>query len=704
MRGGNVEIVSDATTSTFLGYDIFGEGLESYIAGQSLGNLTDPSDTTVTFKNRTATTFATITRSKGDWIADKFDVGQEIKIIGSQFNDNLTFHIASLTPTVLTLTPEDFLVDETDIGTAAVQELFTSVLPQNVPLEAVDKSGQPVMPAVSPTSFFRPGDILKGLGQQLALFNVFPVFEGVQSTVNTSVGLWGTTQIDASGDVNIAASTVADTETSVPSFIVGAVYADSTGIAATTLGTDVNVHAGGNFTLESLITHTMKADVSVSSGLIYPTLTIAGLNNPFKVVDPSKVTGVKIPGPSFSVAYGKAVSTSTATVQNGATVTAGQNATIDSHNSNDFETSATSTVVAPGLYDPKIPSNINGTASGGQPIDAKNQGSGASVTVSNYASTSATQVDGSVTTGVSATVSSESLNDADTTLSETVVRNKPLLEPVLKAVGGQLQIIANSLGSPGGNSLGLNDTNLRQKTGKLGIAAGVAYAQSTNQADAHIGTTGAVNAGGDLTVNAQAEDPFRASAIGAALSMSEIAIGGAVAISNESNQAFASIDSTVGVNSGGNLAVSADAKIPMQINTIQQVAQLYSFFNNNTNGTTPLFAPGDFTDLPGLITARHPGQSTPLDAYLWNLIPAADQQTLLSTTATNLQLETTLDGDLNTIISQGSSIYDQARFNGSGVTLSGQPTSCSPQGRLVGTWSSSTGCFLTMRTPTRSRP
>src|SRR5208283_1824617 len=202
--------------------------------------------------------------------------------------------------------------------------------------------------------------------------------------------------------------TVADAEADAPSFVLGAVYVDSTGTATTTIGQDVNVDAGGDFTLKSLITHTMKATVSVSSGILYPTLTQAGLNNPFKVIDPSKVTGVKIPGPSISVAYGEAVSTSSTTIASGATVTAGNIATIDANNRNDFETNATSIQVAPGLYNPKI-----GSGSGGEAITAANQGSGASVAVSNYHSTSTTTIDGSLTTGSSATIGSESLNSAD---------------------------------------------------------------------------------------------------------------------------------------------------------------------------------------------------------------------------------------------------------------------------------------------------
>src|SRR5262249_12963395 len=42
VRAGNVQMIADGSTATFLGYDVFGAGFESYVAGRSLGALTNP--------------------------------------------------------------------------------------------------------------------------------------------------------------------------------------------------------------------------------------------------------------------------------------------------------------------------------------------------------------------------------------------------------------------------------------------------------------------------------------------------------------------------------------------------------------------------------------------------------------------------------------------------------------------------------------
>lgn len=61
-------------------------------------------------------------------------------------------------------------------------------------------------------------------------------------------------------------------------------------------------------------------------------------------------------------------------------------------------------------------------------------------------------------------------------------------------------------------------------------------------------------------------------------------------------------------------------------------------------------------------------QNDPVSDYIWSQIPATDQQTLLSTSSTPEQQESTLDADLDAILTSGSSIYTATRF--AGVTLS----------------------------------
>src|SRR5262249_51954877 len=163
----------------------------------------------------------------------------------------------------------------------------------------------------------------------------------------------------------------------------------------------------------------------------------------------------KVPGPSISVAYGKAVSTSSTHVEQGASVEGGK-VEVDAHNVNDFEVIGTSTVTAPGLFDPTSNHKISG----------RNQGSGVAVAVSDTDSTSKAQVDGSLTAEEGATVKAESQNEVDTTFAETVVRNQPAAEDYLQ----------NNMEKK------LLNSGLRQQTGEFGIAAGVAVAHVVNQA------------------------------------------------------------------------------------------------------------------------------------------------------------------------------------------------------------------------------
>ncbi len=359
--GGDVSIFSDATTNRFAGYDVFDGGLTSYIAGQTTGNTSDPTDTTLTFADRTATAGATITRSQGSWISDGFQVGQEIITVGTAYNDNVTYTIASVSPEVITLVPTDFLTPETDDGTATVKELLSSVLPQNLPVETLDQNGNPVDSSIPVSQLARPVDALTGLYQQVDLDGYFPVFEGVTSSATTAIQILSSAAIIASGNVDIETSSTSDAEVDTPSFILGGAYASSDGYATTTIGEGVQIKAAGNFTLKSLVTNTMAAQVEVSSGLVQPVATLLG--NGGSPVE--NTAALKIPGPSISVAYGTADSISYTLLASGASVQAAA-VTIDSQNNNSFQAVADSSVIAPGIYNPK---SQGGTGN--------NQGSGA---------------------------------------------------------------------------------------------------------------------------------------------------------------------------------------------------------------------------------------------------------------------------------------------------------------------------------------
>ena len=49
LTGATIDISASATTNSFAGYDVFGQGWENVIAGQTVGEETNPNDTTLTF-------------------------------------------------------------------------------------------------------------------------------------------------------------------------------------------------------------------------------------------------------------------------------------------------------------------------------------------------------------------------------------------------------------------------------------------------------------------------------------------------------------------------------------------------------------------------------------------------------------------------------------------------------------------------------
>src|SRR5262249_39959085 len=147
----------------------------------------------------------------------------------SQFNDQLSYHIADITPQVLTLSPEDYLTNETDTGVATVKQLITSVVPEDLPLVALDANGN-IVPSSGGSlgSVFRAGDLVTGLAQQASFFDrLFPVFSGITAHATATVQILGNANIESSGNVDIESSATSSGKVSVPSVILGAAYADS---------------------------------------------------------------------------------------------------------------------------------------------------------------------------------------------------------------------------------------------------------------------------------------------------------------------------------------------------------------------------------------------------------------------------------------------------------------------------------------------
>ncbi|HZX53720.1 MAG TPA: hypothetical protein VFE86_03525, partial [Ilumatobacteraceae bacterium] len=562
VKGNDIQLIADSSTNSFAGYDVFGEGWRSYIAGKNVAEVSNFEHVSLTFANASGEGGATITRDAGDFIVDKFQIGQEIRVVGSQYNDGVTYTVANVTPTLLTLNEGDFLTPETTNGTATVKQLLSSILPTDTPGVVDDVSGTPQQDFDNINSQFRFGDILQGMAQAAdrgsGIASVIPIpillsaFFGVTSKSTATVDVLGDSVIDASGKVDIEAvansTAQAHTPGLLPSFWVAITFADSRGTARAAIGDGVEITAEGEFKLMALVNNTTDSKAESMSGQIMPEAQL-GAN----AISKSNATAVKIPGPALSGAYGKGRSNSDAHISAGAVVHAGA-AEIKAKNDNEFEVFSGSKSVGAGLFSPTV-----GGKTVGKPRDpnskANNFGQGLAIAISDFSSTAITRVDGELVTNGSSSVEAESENVTDNTIAESVIRNHHLLE---------------SKDTNSNSRLNLAKKGITQKTGPLGISAGLAFATSKNKAEAHIGPTARVTVHGNFTFNSTAEDPFRAAAIGAGLQQSKVAIGGALSIAHDTNESYASVETLLGLNVAGHLDITSDGANPLKLLPIEQ--------------------------------------------------------------------------------------------------------------------------------------
>lgn len=241
---------------------------------------------------------------------------------------------------------------------------------------------------------------------------------------------------------------------------------------------------------------------------------------------------------NVSFAYGYARSNSAADVQTGASVTAGGDASVQTDNTNNFLAQA----IAAGF------NQSTGT------------GVGATVAIGDYQSTATATVGGHLTATGSVTVAAQSVNATNVTRSFAAVSSLAGTSNLLTQVddylsGFPLNIAVNgSMLSPTGTSQ------------TVAVGGAVVIDVSDNTASASIGDGGQVSAGGDTTVDSQAEDNIQISAASSAGDATQTSVGGAVVVSLYSNTADAFIgDATV--DSGGTLNVSASATVPNQVPT-----------------------------------------------------------------------------------------------------------------------------------------
>ncbi len=527
---------TSASTTKFASLNIFEDGLAGLLAGTDLP-ATDP--IRLQFVDGSGTEPPRIIREDGgSWIADGFEIGQVIKVVGSTGNDAETFTIDAITNSQLRLVASDVLTDETT-DDVIVQQVLTSLLPSEVPLVSTGRDGLPTLSAGAFT-LEQASDILQETIVRSRVLDFDLPVEVLRAEATSQITIQSGATLNATRDISIESSALSDVTLNTPAMVLGGAYAEANATAHTLINSGAVLIAGGNVNLQSFVTNNLDVSVAARSGGLF------GAAGKF----------LKLPGFEASFAYGRGQSDSETRVDTGATINAA-NVNVTATNTNDFDISTQSTS-----------SNRAGV------------GIAIGVAINDTESRSTAQILGTVTAANDVTVQAESINDENKTASNSVVRQglvsrglNQAQQQVQQRLSNQISAVQQRLQSVGLN-VGQNSGQPAQQI--LDIGAGVVVANSLNQATAEIGDRAQVIAGRDLDVTATAEDNFRAIALGGARQGSSLSIGGAVSVAGYTNTANASIGDAV-VDAGRSLTVAADAIIPNQIQIDDDLREIINF-------------------------------------------------------------------------------------------------------------------------------
>ncbi len=356
------------------------------------------------------------------------------------------------------------------------------------------------------------------------VFDFAGIAEAVVSKAESSILIGSGARIEADNDVTIKAEANSEVSLKTPNKYVGISYGDSEASA------DVSVEGGAG-----------GAVIAAGNNVDIKAKTDNTLSLEVKLVE-------DVPS-GISFAYGKGVSDSGVQIGSGATVTAGNNpGSIGNVN-----------VTAENLNKFSVKTESKG-------FEAGSAAGGVGVSISDVTSTATVGVNGSVTAPGDVQIDARTTNEKnEISASAEVKQKKPDDSSALNKLNGFL----------GGKT---EKTNQQSEPNTLGVGAAVAVANSSNTADSSIGTGAEIAAGGNLTVSSRAEDNFKSSATGTA-GDAEVAIGGAVAVTDYLNQATARIEGAT-VDAGKALTVEADAVIPHQVEIWDDLKTLWSIFSS----------------------------------------------------------------------------------------------------------------------------
>lgn len=530
----------------------------------------------------------TISRDTGSWVTDGFAVGQEITVTGSAGNDGdyviadiidggKTLRLVSgqeLTNETAQCEDVSVMTDTADTitratgswtsdGFAAGQYIAVSGTDNNdgtYLIAAVSADGRTLTldgvytlngEITDSASVARIASALNSSGGQLTagdvsaqllsqvdgvgLFNTISYVAQVLLAEATSTITLGAT-INAAGNVVVEAESVANTTLKTPSLIFGVSVGSSTATASAVVESGSVITAGGNFSLTTTVDNTLSVTSAAMKGI--------------QKIIAQKVLHIPS-GPGLFIAVGVADSNNTVAVNSGAVIEA-DSVAVRAETTNSFSTAAKSVVITP----------------------QKNMGEAIGVAVATYSSDTSAHIGGTVTATVGGvSVAAESVNVVDRVSAASAVKAKPPL------AGRMMGAVTNKLSGTKDPKAGFS---------QFSMAASVAVAVSSNNAEAYIADGAVVTAAGDIVVTARAEDNFKVISTAAAKLNAAVSIAGAVAVTDYTNTANAQIGADATVISGGDVIVTADAVVPSQFKVVSDFITLMTWFADlDQNITAP---------------------------------------------------------------------------------------------------------------------
>lgn len=529
-----------------------------------------------------------ISRDTGSWVTDGFAVGQEITVTGSSANDgdyviddiidggktlrlvsgqeltNETMRcedVSVITDTADTITratgswtDDDFAagqyiaVSDTDSNDGTYLIAAVSADGRTLTLDGVYTLNGEITDSASVARItsalnssggqLTAGDVsdqLLGQVDGVGLFNTISYVAQVLLAQATSSITLGAT-INAAGNVVIEAEALANTTLKTPSLIFGVSVGSSTATASAIVENGAVITAGGDFSLTTTVDNTLNVTSAAMKG-IQKTIAQKVLHIPS--------------GPGLFVAVGVADSNNTAAVDSGAVIEA-DSVAVRAETTNSFSTAAKSVVITP----------------------QKNMGEAIGVAVATYSSDTSAHIGGTVTAVVGGvSVAAESVNVVDRVSAASAVKAKPPL------AGRMMGAVTKKLAGTKDPKAGFS---------QFSMAASVAVAVSSNNAEAYIADGAVVTAAGDIVVTARAEDNFKVISTAAAKLNAAVSIAGAVAVTDYTNTASARIGADATVISGGDVSVTADAVVPSQFKVVSDFITLMTWFADlDQNITAP---------------------------------------------------------------------------------------------------------------------